>query len=420
MAHEWYVQQGGKQYGPLTAANLKKLAAEGKITPATTVRLGSEGTWVAAARVQGLFAAKATTPPLASNPPAGPATTPPQPPKAVVPPVAPPVASPLARPASGSFGSLPKAAPIDGGSMPAKILGAVALVLGTLALATFWLPSNPAFLGPMGWTGIVVGALGLLIGIAGFVLSAMHKGAGLYLNVAGTASSLVGLVLTIVFGVVAGMFTGTAPPKTVAMIPVPAPAQAVPEPQLPPAEEPKPEPPPEPVWTPASEAIEQGDIKARITSSKIEQVRLESTDLSRMNKREKPRPMLKIRVEIENTSSDKIVEVPGWVGGGDLIGQGVGELLGGEAGKAVAAATATATLVDNVGNKYKQTPMISLFGVQLNPDVAVRPGQKSEKDLVFPPPLASVEYLRLELSSGGFSGSEPLRFEIPKSMIEGL
>ena len=416
MANEWYVQQGGKQYGPLTAANLKKLAAEGKITPATTVRLGSEGTWVAAARVQGLFAAKATTPPIATNPPAEPTSTPQQPPKAAMPPAAPPVAPPVARPARGSFGSLPKAAPIDGGSMPAKILGAVALVLGTLALATFWLP----FLGPMGWTGIVVGVLGLIIGIAGFVLSAMHKGSGLYLNVAGTASSLVGMVLTIVFGVVAGMFTGAPAPKTVAMIPLPAPVQAVREPQLPPAQEPEPEPPPEPVWTLASEAIEQGDIKARITSCKIEQVRLESMDLSRMNKREKPRPMLKIRVSIENTTPDKNVEVPGWVGGGDLIGQGVGELLGGEAGKAVAAATATATLVDNVGNKYKQTPMISLFGVQVSPDVAVRPGKNAEKELVFPPPLDTIEYLRLELSPGGFSGNEPLRFEIPKAMIEGL
>ena len=50
MASEWYVQHGGKEYGPMSPAHLKKLAAEGKITPATSVRLGATGTW---ARLEG-------------------------------------------------------------------------------------------------------------------------------------------------------------------------------------------------------------------------------------------------------------------------------------------------------------------------------------------------------------------------------
>ena len=54
MANEWYVQHGGKQVGPLTSSTLKKLAAEGKIAPTTTVRLGPEGNWVPASRVQSL------------------------------------------------------------------------------------------------------------------------------------------------------------------------------------------------------------------------------------------------------------------------------------------------------------------------------------------------------------------------------
>ena len=85
--------------------------------------------------------------------------------------------------------------------------------------------------------------------------------------------------------------------------------------------------------------------------------------------------MLKVRVTIENTSNDKIVEVPGWVGGGDLIGQGVGQLLGGEVGQAVQTATATAKLTDNAGNPYKQAPAMSVFGAQieLGGDHAVRP-----------------------------------------------
>jgi hypothetical protein len=310
----------------------------------------------------------------------------------------------------GSFGSPAKAVPVDTGSLPAKILGAIALVLGILALATFWLP----MLGALGWMGIIVGALGLLLGIAGFVVSAMHRASGLYLNIAGTASALVGLVLTIVFGVMFELFT-SAPPKQVAAAP---PVQAVasePEPEAP---TPEPEPPPEPVWTDAGEAIEQGPIKARIASARVEQVRMESADLSQITRRPKAQPMLKIRISLENTSTDRIVEAPGWMGGNDLIGKGVGELLGSsEAGKAVAAATATATLIDNVGNNYKQTSMISLAGVQLSADVAVRPGQKVEKELVFPPPLDTIEHLRLELAPAGFGGEEPLRFQISKAFL---
>ncbi len=110
------------------------------------------------------------------------------------------------------------------------------------------------------------------------------------------------------------------------------------------------------------------------------------------------------------------------MGGGDLIGQGVGQLLGGETGKAVQATTATATLSDSAGNNYKQAHSLSLFGAQLDfgADHALRPGDTKTVEMVFPPPLDSIEYLRLELSPGGFGGTDPLRFQIPKAMIGGM
>jgi hypothetical protein len=121
-------------------------------------------------------------------------------------------------------------------------------------------------------------------------------------------------------------------------------------------------------------------------------------------------------------STDKIVEVPGWSGGGDLIGQGVGELLGGEAGKALQSATATAKLTDNIGNAYKQTPGHQVFGakIELGANYSVRPGETRQLEMVFDPPLESVEFLRLELSAAGFSGTDALRFQFPRSMITGL
>jgi hypothetical protein len=413
MAHQWYVQHGGKQYGPLTSANLKKLAVEGKITQSTSVRLGDEGAWIPASRVQGLFAAVATTP----TQPAGKAATP-QRAQIAAPPISPPpaplVATPLARPTLGSLGAAAKATPEPAGSMPAKILAAVALILGTLALATFWLPA----FGAMGWLGIIVGGFGLVLGIAGLVISAMHQGSGLYLGIAGTSSSIVGLVLTIVFGVMFGMFSAAPAPP----IAIPLPKPIAPPPQVvaaPVQVEPEPESEPEPVWTDISQSIEQGAIRASIISAKIEQVRLENADLSNMNRRPKPAPMLKLLLAIENTTPDKIVEVPGWTGAGGLVPKELEVAVEAALGKSGQGVTATAILTDNAGNTYKQTPLHMIFGAKVVPqDQSLRPGNITQTELVFPPPLETIEYLRLELPPNGFSGTEPLRFQIPKSAIQ--
>jgi hypothetical protein len=431
MASDWYIQHGGKQYGPMSAANLKKLAAERKITPATQVRAGAEGAWVQAAQVKGLFTASTETAPKPaptnSGAPKIPKATPTPPTRAVpkADPLAPPLVTPTPPASAGTMAPPPWArsaqasqATPESPAMAGKILGAVAIILGAVALATFWLPVLNS---PVGWTGIVVGGLGLIVGILGLVVAGMSKGSGLILNVAGTSGSAVGLVLAVVLGVTFGLFSSARePPRVVVERPALPPVE-VPKEEPPPPKQPEPEPEPEPVWTDAAQPIEQPPISARVAGVAIEQVRLESTDLSTL-RRQKPQPMLKIRVTIANTSSDKIVEVPGWIGGGDLVGQGVAEILGGDAGKAVKAVSATATLTDNVGNPYKQTPMLSVFGAKIpfGEDHALRPGQTRQAELVFPPPLESVEYLRLELSAAGFSGSDALRFQIPRSMITGL
>mgnify|MGYP002622852577 FL=1 len=459
MANTWFVQHGGKQYGPMAAAQLKKLAADGKITPATLVRMNAEGDWVAASNVRGLFVPAAGTappavPPAQAAPPQSPAV-PDQPAAQSAPaqarkvsPVRPPSTPPVARPAPAqpvavkpitaqpvappvatvSSGNLPpapwarqengSAAHSAGGvAMGAKILGAVGIIFGAVAVATCWF----ALLGgPLGWTGIVVGALGLLIGIAGLVVAAMGSGSGLILNVAGASSSAVGLVVAVALGITFGLFRPEPTPQIVQRPSLPEVAPEPVKPDPPPMEV-EPEPEPEPEWFDASQPITQGPITATIASVGIERVRLESTDLSTMRRR-KPEPMLKIRVDLENTSNDKIVAAPGWVGGGNLIGQGVGHLLYQELGQAVQAATATAKLSDNSGNQFDQTPALSLFGAQidLGADHALRPGKSTTAELVFPPPLESVEYLRLELPPAGFSGTDALRFQIPREMISGL
>ncbi len=419
MAIQWFVQHGGKQYGPLTSANLKKLADEGKIVPTTSVRSGAEGAWVPASRVQGLFStapapASAKTAPTAAKAAPAPRKAVTQPPVDLgAPPLAPPPAPPMGRAVAGSpparakAAPLPKAVPVatsgaaGSGSMAAKILGAVSLILGILALATCWLPLVSA--GLTSWLALVVGALGLLLGIGGLVLAAMHKGSGLALGIAGSSSSLVGLVLTAVL-----LFNDFSPqPVIVAAAPIVA---AQPAPPPPPAAQL--EPAPEPVWTDARESIEQGPIKASIASAKIEPVILENSDLTSL-KRQKPQLMLKVRVTIENTSTDKIVEFGGWIGGGELVGQGLGNLLGNEAGKALASATASTAMVDNIGNRYAQTPLMSLFGASIGKDNSIRPGKSSGGELVFPPPLPTIEYSAARTLARGLRGQRAVALSDP-------
>jgi hypothetical protein len=422
----------------MPSANLKKLAVAGKITPATQVRMGESGTWVSASKVQGLFAAPRAQPPtgqgtssqrMVVSPPAPSSND--EPPRVVEPPP-PPTAAPLApslhamaSPPVASNGmapppwAKPAAPPVAHGSgASAKILGALAMIFAAVAVATCWLPMLG---GVLGFAAIAFGGLGLVIGVAGLVAATMtNSSTGLILNIIGGGGSAVGLVLTIVLGVTFGLFGGAPEPApVVAALPVAPPVVQRPPPVVEPEPEPEPEPPPEPVWTGAAVPIQQGPIKASVAKVAIEQVRMESTDLSRIT-RPKPQPMLKIQVTLENTSNDKIIEAPGWMGGGDLIGQGVGQLLGGATGEAVP--VATATLTDSAGNNYKQAHSLSLFGAQLDfgADHALRPGNSKAVELVFPPPLDSIEYLRLELSANGFGGTDPLRFQIPRAMINGM
>jgi len=431
MAHDWYVKRGDKKYGPFTSAQLKKLAGEGKVSLSTEVRLGENGDWTQASRVKGLFGSPQSGSSSASHsgsslsasslPPV------PPPPVAQVSSIRPPVAAPLAtaplvaRPLAAAplaKGLVPPPAPAVNSPLAGKLIGAVGLTFGILALGTCWLSLLESI---FGWVGITVGALGLLVGITGLVVAALQNASGLVLNVAAATSGLIGLVVSVVLGIQSGMFTKPEPP-VVAAAPVVVPSLPLPEPKVE-QPQPEPEPPPEPAWTDASQPIEQGPMRVTITSAAIEQIRLESANPLSM-KREKAAPHLHVRVLLENISTDKIVNAPGWMGGGGNSGAlgAVGQALGDSAiGKQLAGATAAALLVDDKGNAYPQIEAIRLPSSQaeLGNNPSLRPGESSEKHLLFDRPIDNIEYLRIELAPGGFGGSEPLRFQIPKAMWTG-
>lgn len=71
MTREWYFQTMGQEIGPLTAAELKSKVATGLIQPDTLIRRGTDGKWMFAGKVKGLFP-EPEPPPAPIEPPPAP------------------------------------------------------------------------------------------------------------------------------------------------------------------------------------------------------------------------------------------------------------------------------------------------------------------------------------------------------------
>jgi hypothetical protein len=61
MASQWFIRGGGKVYGPLDDARLRRLVAEGKINEATELATDAKGPWHPASRVRGLFTSSSSS-----------------------------------------------------------------------------------------------------------------------------------------------------------------------------------------------------------------------------------------------------------------------------------------------------------------------------------------------------------------------
>jgi hypothetical protein len=78
-------------------------------------------------------------------------------------------------------------------------------------------------------------------------------------------------------------------------------------------------------------------------------------------------------------------------------------------------------LVDNAERLYAQVPFDAsseVVGRWTAPTLL--PGRAAGEFLVFTAPPAGIEYLRLKLPASALGGTSEFRFQVPKSMIEGL
>ena len=69
VSQQWHVSKGGRQHGPFTSAQVKKLADSGQLQPEDLIWKDGLAEWVAASSVKGLFSAAAIprTPPPVSK-----------------------------------------------------------------------------------------------------------------------------------------------------------------------------------------------------------------------------------------------------------------------------------------------------------------------------------------------------------------
>ena len=77
------------------------------------------------------------------------------------------------------------------------ILGVIALVLGVAALAISWVPILCVI-------GLITAGIGLLVGVAGIALAAMHKGEGMGVSIAGGAVNFLALLVAVFMTFVSG------------------------------------------------------------------------------------------------------------------------------------------------------------------------------------------------------------------------
>ncbi|MCH8924187.1 MAG: DUF4339 domain-containing protein [Planctomycetes bacterium] len=94
----WYYSHGEEQLGPVTAAQLKKLVGDGKLSPDDLVWKEGMDDWVAASSIDGLIP---ITPPPADSPPEADSS---EPPPAVAPVIAAQPRSPISAPRRRSTG----------------------------------------------------------------------------------------------------------------------------------------------------------------------------------------------------------------------------------------------------------------------------------------------------------------------------
>lgn len=437
MAAEWYCYIAGREFGPLSAQDLRNMVAEGSLTPRHHVRRGTSGPWIEAGQVKGLFTASgsqqnipAPAAPTASGAmPIAAASVAPQPLSSTMPaaavgpsrasssnvaiPVSPPQATaaiPVAQPAAvvpqavapRAAAVAPAAAPVHAAARAAASSGAHRAVLGSAAAAAERVPQ--AELSPEK------------------LLAARRKKTNRVLFLAGVSTVGAALVIALVI-----LFwpRGSSQPKLTSADPKTSAAD-----ELDPLKASKPtasptastdspasnDAPPDKVaddspsasrpagaegtgatevkWTSVTAAVERGGLEVRIEQIGPGKPVLYSEKGG--GRRTFRNPMLVVKLALKNVSGNPSVAYKPWSYSYDGV-----------------------SLKDDRGRTIVPAPIRSrgLFaeGQQDQPEVRVE--DIIEDLLVFEIPREAIRHLRLFLPAAAVGAAEPIGFEIPATAL---
>jgi hypothetical protein len=155
--------------------------------------------------------------------------------------------------------------------------------------------------------------------------------------------------------------------------------------------------PKESEWVDASkDAIQQGGVRVRIAGVAVKQVELKDANSHR---RSGERSLI-LRFRLSNAGADRLIKYQSW------------------GPSARADESREPKLTDDRGRQYRRRNTAPGWSVVGQVPAASLPLAKWVDDvLVFEPPPANVQYLRLELPCAAFGASGTLQLEIPRAMI---
>ena len=392
MSNEWYLRVGDKTYGPASLEKLKHYIQKGQLTPTTLVRSEREGQWQPAGNFAELFEPppQAPPPPRQVAPPPRPAappvvvrpapSPPPQVPEVII--SAPPLVQ-SASPGAPLLAAAPNVAVQVNVSQSkaAHSLGIGAIVLGIVGLLTVCVP----------FVSLPLSGLGFLLGAFGVGMAIVRKGTGVGFSIAGAAISGVIFLPSLLFWT---MFAGAVKSASDEVAKHAEQAERTNQRAL-----------GAPTgfagdsgdWADASQGVRQGDVEVRVTSVKIGPV-----DFKDFNNPDTEHKMATIQISIANLGQTKKLQYESWGSSGSFL------------------STDHATLSDNFDNKYNLMRFGALTPVKGQRTLeSLYPGKSVSDVLVFEPPIATADFLKLELSAEAFGGTGKLRLKIPRSMISG-
>src|SRR5262249_35204442 len=288
-----------------------------------------------------------------------------------------------------------------------------ATILGLAGVLLSWLPV-------LALLSLPLGGLGLLLGIAALVISIVQRGRGIPLALAGSLLSFATLIVAVLQLANAISFLRIGDPtnqSSVETVRSTTPS-AISDQEKGAAQGAR-----EPEWLDVRNgSVRLGDVGVKVISAVLGNVKIKNVLLGEETVSD--RKYLCIRLEVQNLSKSHKLDFRGW-SGADAGALNLGDLLGAaKNGKKVAenlagAAVYAAILTDDAHNKYNRLKLDlgSEVAGQVQGEKSIYPGTSLEELLIFEPPVAGAQFLRLQLPGSAYGGTDSLRLQIPTNLI---